>query len=251
MPPAIAAGSGRAQNTSQNTATKGNDSSSSQAPVAIERPYESINGADASPEGAANGVPAAAGNNENGPSQSLGTEEPSEFEWRNLKKLIVLVLSSLVWKSAIVQNQIREHEGVEVILACTQYDAHNPYIKEHAVMCLKFLLENNRANQSVVEGLEAHELVGGQEVLREMGMEAVVSEEGRVKLMRNGMGKVNSQGSQSARQRLVSEGSLREQLRRLNVNGTGASGPGKAKETEDSQRVQNTGGSEEEPDGVA
>jgi hypothetical protein len=256
MPPAIAAGSGRTQNTSQNTAARGNGSSSSQAPVAIERPYESTNGADASLDGAANGVPAAAGNNENGPSQSLGTEEPSEFEWRNLKKLIVLVLSSLVWKSAIVQNQIREHEGVEVILACTQYDAHNPYIKEHAVMCLKFLLENNRANQSVVEGLEAHELVGGQDVLREMGMEAVVNEEGRVKLMRNGMGKVNSQGSQSARQRLVSEGSLREQLRRLNVNGTGASGgmaggPGKARETEDLERVQSTGGSEEEPDGVA
>jgi hypothetical protein len=123
-------------------------------------------------------------------------------------------------------------------------------------MCLKFLLENNRANQSVVEGLEAHELVGGQDVLREMGMEAVVSEEGRVKLMRNGMGKVNSQGSQSARQRLVSEGPLREQLRRLNVNGTGASGgmasgPGKAKETDDLESVQNTGGSEDEPDGAA
>lgn len=257
MPPATAAASSRAPNTSQNTVTRGNDSLSGQTPVAIERPYESINGADAPPQVAANGVPATAVKNDAGPSQSLGTEDPSEFEWRNLKKLIVLVLSSLVWKSATVQNQIREHEGVEVILACTQYDAHNPYIKEHAVMCLKFLLENNRANQDVVEGLEAHEIVGGQEVLREVGMEAVVSEEGRVKLMRNGMGKVNGQASQSARQRRVSEGSLREQLRRLNVNGTGASGGmassgmGQAKETPDSERVEATGRFEEEPDAVA
>lgn len=50
------------------------------------------------------------------------TEEPADFEWRNLKKLIVLVLSSLVWKSPTVQNQIREYGGVETILSCTQYD---------------------------------------------------------------------------------------------------------------------------------
>jgi hypothetical protein len=78
-----------------------------------------------------------------------------------------------------------------------------------------------------------------------------------VKLMRNGMGKVNGQASQSARQRRVSEGSLREQLRRLNVNGTGASGGmassgmGQAKETPDSERVEATGRFEEEPDAVA
>ena len=50
------------------------------------------------------------------------TEEPADFEWRNLKKLIVLVLSSLVWKSPTVQNQIREYGGVETILSCTTYD---------------------------------------------------------------------------------------------------------------------------------
>jgi palmitoyltransferase len=255
MPPATAATASRAQNTNQNAATTGNDSSLGQTPVAIERPYESTDGEDTSPEVAGNGVPVAAGNNDNGPAQSLGTEDPSEFEWRNLKKLIVLVLSSLVWKSPVVQNQIREHEGVEVILACTQYDAHNPYIKEHAVMCLKFLLENNRANQSVVEGLEAHEVVGGQEALREAGMEAVVSEEGRVKLVRSGIGKVNGQGSQSARQRLMSEGALREQLRRLNVNGTGAgvgmaNGTGKAQEKEDLERAHAIGGFVEEAEAV-
>jgi palmitoyltransferase len=50
------------------------------------------------------------------------TEDPADFEWRNLKKLIVLVLSSLVWKSPTVQNQIREYGGVETILSCTSYD---------------------------------------------------------------------------------------------------------------------------------
>ncbi len=56
------------------------------------------------------------------PTPATVTEEPADFEWRNLKKLIVLVLSSLVWKSPIVQNQIREYGGVETILSCTTYD---------------------------------------------------------------------------------------------------------------------------------
>lgn len=56
------------------------------------------------------------------PPPPTANEEPADFEWRNLKKLIVLVLSSLVWKSPTVQNQIRQYGGVETILSCTQYD---------------------------------------------------------------------------------------------------------------------------------
>jgi hypothetical protein len=109
------------------------------------------------------------------------TEDPSEFEWRNLKKLVVLVLSSLVWKCPEVQEQIRRYGGVEAILCCTAFDAHNPYIKEHAVMCLKFLLEGNRENQRLVEELEAREVVkddGG--VLERSGYEAMINQAGKL-----------------------------------------------------------------------
>jgi palmitoyltransferase len=88
------------------------------------------------------------------PPPPLAAEDPALFEWRNLKKLIVLVLSSLVWKCPTVQDQIREYGGLDVILGCTMYDAHNPYIKEHAVMCLKFLLEGNETNQRLVGELD-------------------------------------------------------------------------------------------------
>lgn len=137
---------------------------------------------------------------------ALGSEDPSMFEWRNLKKLIVLVLSSLVWKSPQVQNQIRKHGGVETILSCTNYDAHNPYIKEHAVMCLKFLLEGCRENQSMVEQLEARKVVKGtagfdsngrhrgdvgveediqaaHDMLDKFGFEAMLDSEGKVSLV--------------------------------------------------------------------
>jgi len=99
-------------------------------------------------------------------------QDPSDFEWRNLKKLIVLVLSSLVWKSPTVQDHIRLHGGVPTILSCTQYDGHNPYIKEHAVMCLKFLLEGNKENQAIITELEAQGVANNSDLEREFGVRA-------------------------------------------------------------------------------
>lgn len=70
-------------------------------------------------------------------------EEPADFEWRNLKKLCVLVLSSLVWKNKPLQDQVLKFGGIETILKCCAHDEHNPYIREHAIMCLRFCVEGN------------------------------------------------------------------------------------------------------------
>ncbi|KAI4200027.1 MAG: hypothetical protein LQ346_002458 [Caloplaca aetnensis] len=137
---------------------------STPAPVAVERPYDSLptDGPLATTNNGINGsIPTAAttayAQSEPGspsPSQAIDSQDPADFEWRNLKKLVVLVLSSLVWKSTTVQNQIRTYGGVEMILACCNFDANNPYIREHAIMCLRFLLEGNMENQSIVENLK-------------------------------------------------------------------------------------------------
>lgn len=81
-------------------------------------------------------------------------DEPAHFEWRNLKKLCVLVLSSLVWKNKRLQDQVRSFGGIMAVLSCCAFDEHNPYIREHAIMCLRFLLEGNQDNQDVVRGLQ-------------------------------------------------------------------------------------------------
>lgn len=80
-------------------------------------------------------------------------DEPSDFEWRNLKKLTVLVLSSLIWKNRKVQDQVREYKGLEALVGCCRHDEHNPYIREHAIMCLRFAVENNEANQAVIKDM--------------------------------------------------------------------------------------------------
>ena len=148
----------------------------SPVPVAVERPYDPI-----VPDGEFEGDEAAPISAPGSPSQGLDNQEPSEFEWRNLKKLVVLVLSSLVWKSVIVQDQIRKYGGVEMIISCCNYDANNPYIKEHAIMCLRFLLERNKENQQIVDQLQARKVVPN-EVLHKKGYETYIDQSGKVGL---------------------------------------------------------------------
>lgn len=80
-------------------------------------------------------------------------DEPADFEWRNLKKLCVLVLSSLVWKNPRLQDQVRECGGITAILSCCNADEHNPFIREHAIMCLRFLVEGNAENSKLVRSI--------------------------------------------------------------------------------------------------
>ena len=160
---------GNARNISSMKDVQPRDSSS--GPVSVERPY------DPSDPEPVDGIDSLGSRADSPPI----AEDPSEFEWRNLKKLVVLVLSSLVWNSREVQNQIRKYGGVEAILSCTNFDAHNPYIKEHAIMCLKFLLEGNRENQNVVEELEARKVVNDEGgMLEKNGFEAIIDQTGKL-----------------------------------------------------------------------
>jgi len=71
----------------------------------------------------------------------------------------------------------------------TLYLACNPYIKEHAVMCLKFLLEANPENQALVSSLEAREVVpadsASKDSLEKMGVDVALGEDGKVKVTRS------------------------------------------------------------------
>ncbi|GAB7338152.1 hypothetical protein MBLNU457_4504t1 [Dothideomycetes sp. NU457] len=88
-------------------------------------------------------------------------DEPSDFEWRNLKKLTVLVLSSLIWKNKKVQDQVREYHGLEALVGCCRHDEHNPYIREHAIMCLRFAVEGNPANAEMIKEMAGRTQVAG------------------------------------------------------------------------------------------
>lgn len=160
-----------ATNTPISTGNEPTSRSNQSKPVSVERPF------DRNPPS-----PTTTSTVQNSPVPP-GVDNPEEFEWRNLKKLVVLVLSSLVWKSPVVQNQVRNHGGVELILQCCNYDSHNPYIREHAIMCLRFLLEGNEENQKIVKELEAKQVVPS-EVLDQRGYETFIDSKGKVGLRR-------------------------------------------------------------------
>ena len=125
-------------------------------------------------------------------------DEPSDFEWRNLKKLTVLVLSSLIWKNKLVQDQVREYGGLEALVGCCRHDEHNPYIREHAIMCLRFAVEGNEENAEVIKKMAGlKQLEGGsvtlgaiedvpREVLDTNGYETFMDGKGQVGLRRKG-----------------------------------------------------------------
>ena len=150
-------------------------SPSTTLPGLVERPYDHLTDPAFPP------ADYAASSASDSPSAAIDNADPSDFEWRNLKKLVVLVLSSLVWKSTTVQNQIRQYGGVEMILSCCNYDANNPYIREHAIMCLRFLLEGNRENMEIVRSLEPRKGVP-EEVLDKRGYETFIDDKGKVGL---------------------------------------------------------------------
>lgn len=124
-------------------------------PVTVERPFD-VNDVAGIPMPTDGPMPAPSplSQTDSQDQDALDAADPSDFEWRNLKKLVILVLSSLVWKSRMVQDQIRQYGGVEMVVACCTYDGNNPYIREHAVMCLRFLLEGNEENKELVRRLE-------------------------------------------------------------------------------------------------
>lgn len=149
---------------------------STPTPVAVERPYDQ-----APTDSAWQRNDYGDGGGSEAAEAPMDSQDPSEFEWRNLKKLVVLVLSSLVWRSPTVQDQIRQYGGVEMILACCTLDGHNPYIREHAIMCLRFLLEDNEKNIDIVRQLAPRTTVP-DEVMDKRGYETYIDDKGKVGL---------------------------------------------------------------------
>ena len=143
------------QATKQQASQPTQSSVDSTTPVAVERPFD-VNDVAGIPMPTDGPMPAPSplSQTDSQDQDALDAADPSDFEWRNLKKLVILVLSSLVWKSRTVQDQIRQYGGVEMVVACCTYDGNNPYIREHAVMCLRFLLEGNEENKELIKRLQ-------------------------------------------------------------------------------------------------
>ncbi|ODQ64646.1 hypothetical protein NADFUDRAFT_14680, partial [Nadsonia fulvescens var. elongata DSM 6958] len=63
--------------------------------------------------------------------------------------------------------------ALDLILSNCVIDQNNPYIRERAIMCLKYILENNAENQALIAQLEAKQTVSG-DVLDGAGYETTI-----------------------------------------------------------------------------
>lgn len=97
------------------------------------------------------------------------------------KLLIIEILTMLVYNRREVQDRIRELHGLELVLSNCVIDDNDPFIKERSVVCIKYLLQDNRPNQDFVAQLEAKKAVQ-DDVLSEAGYEVKIGNTGELKL---------------------------------------------------------------------
>lgn len=97
------------------------------------------------------------------------------------KSFIVEIIASLTYHNPIVQNKMRSLGGLGLVLSNCIIDENDPFIKERSIICIKFLLKNNKENQDYVASLEAKKAVQ-DEILAEAGYEIQIGENGKVNL---------------------------------------------------------------------
>lgn len=107
-------------------------------------------------------------------------ETVGKKEFPQVKSLIIEVIAFLVHGSFEIQEKMRELHGLELVLSNCMIDDNDPFIKERAIVCVKFLLANNEKNQQFVADLEAKQTVD-DDALKEVGYEVQI-EDGNVKL---------------------------------------------------------------------
>lgn len=116
-------------------------------------------------------------------SSSSSSSSPPAFRLDNLNRCLVQLLGVLAFQHSpsslprsfvedrteaeraqemhlvtSVQDRVRESGGLFTVISLTQVDERNPYIKEHALFTLRYLLQGNLASQELVGRLEQ---VGG------------------------------------------------------------------------------------------
>lgn len=97
-----------------------------------------------------------------------------DIEFPHIKSILIEIVSYLAFENFEMQEKTRELHGIEIILSNCIIDDGNPFIKERAIICLKYLLHKNQGNQKLVASLEAQKQVDN-DVLEQAGYQVKVN----------------------------------------------------------------------------
>lgn len=95
---------------------------------------------------------------------------------------LVRVIGNMCYHNVSNQDKVRELDGIPLLLDHCNLDDHNPYICQWAIFAIRNILENNKANQDVVSGMDPRGLADTSR-LRQFGVQAVELDGGRIKLV--------------------------------------------------------------------
>ncbi|KAJ2607300.1 DNA-directed RNA polymerase core subunit rpc40, partial [Coemansia sp. RSA 1694] len=92
---------------------------------------------------------------------------------------LIKIIGNIGYKSAAAQDLVRELDGLSLVLDHMKIDDNHPFIKEHAVIALKGLLSNNRANQDFLRDVNVVDSIQDPK-LAKAGIQAVITNDGQV-----------------------------------------------------------------------
>ncbi|KAJ2581900.1 copper transport protein, partial [Coemansia sp. RSA 1804] len=65
------------------------------------------------------------------------------------------IIGNLSFKNIAMQDLMRKIDGLSLVLDNMRIDDNHPFIKEYAIVALKWLLENNKSSHDYVRSMEA------------------------------------------------------------------------------------------------
>ncbi|KAI9190840.1 spinocerebellar ataxia type 10 protein domain-containing protein [Polychytrium aggregatum] len=118
--------------------------------------------------------------------KTMNLEPDLEVEHRGLFMLkcdAIKVIGNLCYHCKEIQDEMRNIGVIQVVLNHCTLDDNNPFIREYALFAIRNLCYNNLENQALIDSLEARGVAQSQD-LNEMGVEAVIDEDGKLRLQR-------------------------------------------------------------------
>ncbi|CAA7033071.1 unnamed protein product [Microthlaspi erraticum] len=113
-------------------------------------------------------------NQSSGSGSSSSSSKPCLY--RGFRRDIVSVIGNCVYRRKYVQDEIRERDGLFLMLQQCVTDDENQFLREWGLWCVRNLLEGNQENQKAVAELEMQGSVDVPQ-LREIGLRVEIDPE--------------------------------------------------------------------------
>lgn len=117
---------------------------------------------------------------------SLTMDEPSKVcPYKGFRKDVVSVICNCVHHRKLAQDEIRERNGIHIVLQQCVLDEDNPFLREWGLLTVSYLLDGNTENQREVADLQLLEPIDTAEIA-ELGLRVEIDrEKQRAKLVNN------------------------------------------------------------------